>query len=106
MTDDERYMRLALRLARRGMGRTSPNPMVGAVVVKGKTIVGQGYHHRAGEPHAEVLALREAGEKARGATLYLNLEPCDHFGKTPPCTRAILDAGIKRVVAGMKDPNP
>jgi len=99
-------MRLALRLARRGMGKTSPNPMVGAVVVKGKAIVGQGYHHRAGEDHAEVLALRKAGEKARGATLYLNLEPCDHFGKTPPCTRAILDAGIERVVAGMKDPNP
>ena len=99
-------MRLALRLARRGMGKTSPNPMVGAVVVKGKAIVGQGYHHRAGEDHAEVLALRKAGKKARGATLYLNLEPCDHFGKTPPCTRAILDAGIERVVAGMKDPNP
>jgi len=99
-------MRLALHLAKRGMGRTNPNPMVGAVVVKGKAIVGRGYHHRAGEPHAEVLALQQAGEKARGATLYLNLEPCDHFGKTPPCTRAILDAGIGRVVAGMKDPNP
>ncbi len=80
--------------------------MVGAVVVRGKTIVGRGYHRRAGEPHAEVLAVRQAGEKARGATLYLNLEPCDHFGRTPPCTRAILDAGIGRVVAGMKDPNP
>ncbi len=99
-------MRLALRLAKRGMGRTSPNPMVGAVVVKKKDIVGQGYHHRAGEPHAEVLALRQAGESARGATLYLNLEPCNHFGKTPPCTRAILEAGIRRVVAGLKDPNP
>jgi len=88
------------------MGRTSPNPMVGAVVVKGTTIVGRGYHHRAGEAHAEVLALRQAGEKARGATLYLNLEPCDHFGRTPPCTRAILEAGIKRIIAGMKDPNP
>jgi diaminohydroxyphosphoribosylaminopyrimidine deaminase/5-amino-6-(5-phosphoribosylamino)uracil reductase len=80
--------------------------MVGAVVVKGGTLVGRGYHHRAGEPHAEVLALGQAGKRARGATLYLNLEPCDHFGRTPPCTRAILSAGIKRVVAGMRDPNP
>jgi diaminohydroxyphosphoribosylaminopyrimidine deaminase/5-amino-6-(5-phosphoribosylamino)uracil reductase len=103
---DEKYMRLALRLAKRGLGKTSPNPMVGAVVVNKKRIVGQGYHHRAGEPHAEVLALQEAGASARGATLYLNLEPCNHFGKTPPCTRAILEAGIKRVVVGMKDPNP
>ncbi len=103
---DERFMRLALRLARKGEGMTSPNPMVGAVVVKDRAIVGRGYHHRAGEPHAEVLALRQAGEKAKGATLYLNLEPCDHFGRTPPCTRAILKAGIRRVVAGMKDPNP
>ena len=106
MNEDERYMRLALRLARKGLGRTSPNPMVGAVVVKGNNIVGRGYHHRAGEPHAEILALRQAGTRARGATLYLNLEPCDHFGRTPPCTRAILQAGIRRVVAGMKDPNP
>lgn len=99
-------MRLALRLAKKGMGRTSPNPLVGAVVVKGKTIVGRGYHHRAGEPHAEVLALRQAGRKGRGATLYLNLEPCAHFGRTPPCTHAILASSIRRVVAGMKDPNP
>jgi len=106
MTIDEKYMRLALRLAKKGMGRTSPNPLVGAVVVKGKTIVGRGYHHRAGEPHAEVLALRQAGRKGRGATLYLNLEPCAHFGRTPPCTQAILAASIRRVVAGMKDPNP
>ena len=106
MTEDERYIRLALELARKGLGTTSPNPMVGAVVVKGKMIVGRGYHHRAGEPHAEILALRQAGTQARGATLYLNLEPCDHFGRTPPCTRAILEAGIRRVVAGMKDPNP
>lgn len=106
MTLDEKYMRLALRLAKRGRGATSPNPMVGALVVKEKTIVGRGYHHRAGESHAEVLALRQAGASARGATLYLNLEPCDHYGKTPPCTRAIMKAGIRRVVAGMKDPNP
>jgi diaminohydroxyphosphoribosylaminopyrimidine deaminase/5-amino-6-(5-phosphoribosylamino)uracil reductase len=106
MTTDEKYMRLALRLAQRGKGLTSPNPLVGSVIVQGKTVVGRGYHHRAGEPHAEILALRQAGKKARGATLYLNLEPCDHFGRTPPCTRAILKAGIKRVVVGMKDPNP
>jgi diaminohydroxyphosphoribosylaminopyrimidine deaminase/5-amino-6-(5-phosphoribosylamino)uracil reductase len=106
MTMDEKYMRLALRLAKKGMGRTSPNPLVGAVVLKGKTIVGRGYHHRAGGPHAEVLALRQAGKKARGATLYLNLEPCAHFGKTPPCTHTILASSISRVVAGMKDPNP
>lgn len=97
---------MALGLARKGRGKTSPNPMVGAVVVRGEEVVGKGYHHRAGEPHAEVLALRQAGKRAKDATLYLNLEPCDHFGKTPPCTQAILRAGIKRVVAGMKDPNP
>jgi diaminohydroxyphosphoribosylaminopyrimidine deaminase/5-amino-6-(5-phosphoribosylamino)uracil reductase len=80
--------------------------MVGAVVVRGNRIVGRGYHHRAGEPHAEVLALQSAGEKARGATLYVTLEPCNHFGKTPPCTEAVLKAGIRKVVVGMKDPNP
>jgi diaminohydroxyphosphoribosylaminopyrimidine deaminase/5-amino-6-(5-phosphoribosylamino)uracil reductase len=106
MDQDEKYMRLALGLARRGWGKTRPNPMVGAVVVRGKAVVGEGYHHRAGEPHAEVLALRQAGKRAKDATLYLNLEPCDHFGKTPPCTQAILKAGIRRVVAGMRDPNP
>jgi diaminohydroxyphosphoribosylaminopyrimidine deaminase/5-amino-6-(5-phosphoribosylamino)uracil reductase len=104
--EDEKYMRLALRLARKGIGRTSPNPMVGAVVVRGKRIVGRGYHHRAGEPHAEVLALRMAGEKARGATLYVNLEPCSHFGRTPPCAQAVWKAGVKRLVVGMRDPNP
>jgi diaminohydroxyphosphoribosylaminopyrimidine deaminase/5-amino-6-(5-phosphoribosylamino)uracil reductase len=106
MTVDEKLMRLALRLAAKGRGKTSPNPMVGAVVVRGERIIGRGYHHKAGEPHAEVLALRQAGDRARGATLYLNLEPCSHFGRTPPCTQAILQAGIRRVVAGMKDPNP
>jgi diaminohydroxyphosphoribosylaminopyrimidine deaminase/5-amino-6-(5-phosphoribosylamino)uracil reductase len=106
MTPDEKFMQQALRLAARGRGKTSPNPMVGAVVVRGNRIVGRGYHHRAGEPHAEVLALRQAGGRARGATLFLNLEPCAHFGRTPPCTQAILQAGIRRVVAGMKDPNP
>ena len=106
IAEDEKYMRLALRLARRGMGTTSPNPLVGAVVVRGGRIVGRGFHRRAGEPHAEVLALRSAGKKAQGATLYVTLEPCNHFGKTPPCTDAILKAGVRKVVAGMRDPNP
>src|SRR5437588_12799693 len=95
---DERWMRRALRLAERARGRTAPNPMVGAVVVSGQERVGEGYHHRAGEPHAEVLALRKAGERARGATLYVTLEPCCHHGRTPPCTEAIVAAGIRRVV--------
>jgi len=96
-------MRRALELAARG--RTSPNPMVGAVVVKQGKVVGEGYHSRAGYPHAEVEALRQAGNKARSADLYVNLEPCCHFGRTPPCTDAIIQAGIKRVFVGMKDPN-
>lgn len=104
--EDIKFMRLALRLAQKGRGQTNPNPMVGAVVVKKGQILGQGYHHRAGEPHAEVLALQKAGKKAQGATLYLNLEPCNHFGRTPPCTEAILKAGLRRVVVGMIDPNP
>ncbi len=103
---DERYMRAALRLARRAAGRTSPNPMVGAVAVRGGRVVGRGYHARAGGDHAEVAALRQAGDAARGATLYVNLEPCSHFGRTPPCVKAVIDAGVKRVVAGMVDPNP
>lgn len=106
MTLDETFMHQALRLAAKGRGKTSPNPLVGAVVVRGNRIIGRGYHHKAGGPHAEVLALRQAGDRARGATLYLNLEPCSHFGRTPPCTHAILQAGIRRVVTGMKDPNP
>lgn len=103
---DERYMRLALRLAQKGEGRTSPNPMVGAVLVRAGEIVATGYHRRAGADHAEIVALKRAGERARGATLYLNLEPCDHFGRTPPCTAALIEAGVRRVVAGMLDPNP
>lgn len=98
-------MRMALALARRGAGRTSPNPMVGAVVVRGGKVVGRGYHHRAGEPHAEVLALAAAGAAACGATLYVNLEPCSHYGRTPPCIDAVLKARVARVVAGMIDPN-
>ncbi|MEK7783720.1 MAG: bifunctional diaminohydroxyphosphoribosylaminopyrimidine deaminase/5-amino-6-(5-phosphoribosylamino)uracil reductase RibD, partial [Candidatus Binatota bacterium] len=103
---DKRYMRLALRLAFRGAGRTSPNPMVGAVLVRGGRIVGTGYHQRAGSDHAEIVALRRAGERARGATLYLNLEPCNHQGRTPPYTVALIQARVKRVVVGMVDPNP
>ena len=100
------YMKMALRLARKGLGRTSPNPMVGAVVVRKGMVVGQGFHQKAGSPHAEPIAIAQAGKKAQGATLYVNLEPCNHFGRTPPCTRAILESGIKKVVLGMSDPNP
>lgn len=99
-------MQMALDLARRGLGRTSPNPMVGAVVVKDGRVVGRGYHARAGTPHAEIHALKEAGDLAKGATLYVNLEPCCHYGRTGPCTEAILAAGVKRVVVAMEDPNP
>jgi diaminohydroxyphosphoribosylaminopyrimidine deaminase/5-amino-6-(5-phosphoribosylamino)uracil reductase len=102
----ERYMRLALREARRGLGRTSPNPAVGAVLVKGGRVVGRGHHARAGTPHAEVMAIRDAGASARGADLYTTLEPCDHFGRTPPCSLAILEAGVRRVFSGSGDPNP
>ncbi len=104
--NDQRYMGAALRLARRAAGRTSPNPMVGAVVVRQDRVLGRGHHARAGAEHAEVVALREAGPAARGATLYVNLEPCSHFGRTAPCVRAVIEAGIRRVVAGMIDPNP
>lgn len=106
MTSDAAFMRAALRLARKGVGRTSPNPPVGAVVVRAGGIVGSGYHRRAGEPHAEVEALRDAGERARGAVLYVTLAPCNHSGRTPPCTEAVLAAGIRRVVIGCGDPNP
>lgn len=102
----ERFMREALDAARRGLGRTSPNPAVGAVVVRAGRVVARGHHARAGGPHAEVVALRAAGEAARGADLYTTLEPCDHFGKTPPCSRAILEAGVRRVFVGSRDPNP
>ncbi len=104
--DDVRWMAHALALAARGRGRTSPNPMVGAVVVKDGALAGQGFHEHAGGPHAEVLALEEAGARARGATLYVTLEPCNHQGRTPPCVEAILRAGIARLVAAVRDPNP
>ncbi len=100
------FMRVALAEARKGLGLTSPNPTVGAVVVKGGRVIARGFHSRAGGPHAEVIALRRAGEQARGADLYVTLEPCDHHGRTPPCTNAILAAGIRRVVVGCEDSNP
>ena len=103
---DRELMRQALALASRGLYTTTPNPRVGCVVVKDGTIVGSGWHERAGLPHAEALALKEAGERARGATLYLTLEPCSHHGRTPPCVDAIIPAGVRRVVAAMQDPNP
>lgn len=103
---DDRFMWMALDLARQGRGRTSPNPMVGAVVVQGSEVVGSGYHQAAGSPHAEILALEKAGKKAQDATLYVNLEPCNHHGRTGPCSEAIIKAGIIRVVAAMQDPNP
>ena len=106
---ERHYMRLALRLAQRGCGMTSPNPMVGAVLVRGSRIIGRGWHHRAGEPHAEIEALLDAqqrGHTAKGATLYVTLEPCCTHGRTPPCTEAIIAAGIRKVVVGATDPNP
>lgn len=103
---DENFIAECVRLARRGEGYVSPNPLVGCVIVKDGRVVGRGYHKKFGEAHAEINALREAGRKARGATLYVNLEPCSHHGKTPPCTDAIVASGIRRVVVGMIDPNP
>jgi diaminohydroxyphosphoribosylaminopyrimidine deaminase/5-amino-6-(5-phosphoribosylamino)uracil reductase len=100
------FMRLALREAEKGLGRTRPNPAVGAVLVKNGRVIARGHHARAGGPHAEVVALRAAGARARGADLYTTLEPCDHWGQTPPCTRAIAEAGVKRVFVGSTDPNP
>lgn len=104
--DELRFMSRAIGLARRGLGRTSPNPMVGAVVVKGGRIVGEGFHRAPGEPHAEVEAIRAAGIETQGAALFVTLEPCNHYGRTPPCTQAIMAAGIKKVYYGIGDPNP
>src|ERR1043166_7293807 len=100
---DERFMRRALVLARRGLGKTTPNPVVGAVLVRNDRIIGEGWHRQAGGAHAEVFALR--GVNARGATLYVTMEPCSTFGKTPPCTAAVIAAGVKRVVVAAADPN-
>jgi diaminohydroxyphosphoribosylaminopyrimidine deaminase/5-amino-6-(5-phosphoribosylamino)uracil reductase len=99
-------MRIAMNLALKAKGKTSPNPMVGAVVVKNARIIGKGFHERAGLSHAEIIALEEAGKKAKGATLYVTLEPCAHFGRTPPCVDRIVSSGIKEVIIGMIDPNP
>ena len=106
MNDDSRFMALALALGRRGLGRTWPNPAVGAVIVKDGVVVGRGWTQPGGRPHAETEALRRAGDAARGATLYVTLEPCSHFGKTPPCADAIVAAGVARVVSAIEDPNP
>lgn len=106
MSRDEAFMRRALDLAVRARGRTSPNPLVGAVLVRGDRVIGEGYHRRAGRPHAEVAALRAAAAPVRGATMYVNLEPCAHHGRTPPCADALIEAGVGRVVVGMTDPDP
>jgi diaminohydroxyphosphoribosylaminopyrimidine deaminase/5-amino-6-(5-phosphoribosylamino)uracil reductase len=103
---DRRFMALALALGRRGLGRTHPNPAVGAVVVKDGVIVGRGWTQPGGRPHAEPVALKQAGDAARGATLYVTLEPCSHVGKSPPCADAVIAAGVKRVVSAIEDPNP
>jgi diaminohydroxyphosphoribosylaminopyrimidine deaminase/5-amino-6-(5-phosphoribosylamino)uracil reductase len=103
---DSQMMLRCIELARTALGRTSPNPLVGAVVVQDGKIVGEGFHPRAGEPHAEVFALRAAGELARGSTIYVSLEPCNHYGRTPPCSEGLINAGVSKVVVGMVDPNP
>ena len=103
---DEFYMRRAIELAKKGRGWTNPNPMVGAVIVKNGSIIGEGYHEKCGELHAERNAIASLTESAEGATLYVTLEPCCHYGKTPPCTEAILEQKIARVVIGSRDPNP
>ncbi|MFZ3131220.1 MAG: bifunctional diaminohydroxyphosphoribosylaminopyrimidine deaminase/5-amino-6-(5-phosphoribosylamino)uracil reductase RibD [Desulfosporosinus sp.] len=104
--NDEKFMTRALDLAVKAIGRTSPNPLVGCVIVKDEQVIGEGYHLKTGTPHAEVHALAAAGEQARDATAYVTLEPCSHFGRTPPCAEALIRTGIKRVVVAMKDPNP
>ncbi|AFZ31836.1 diaminohydroxyphosphoribosylaminopyrimidine deaminase [Gloeocapsa sp. PCC 7428] len=103
---DRAMMQRCLQLARRALGRTAPNPLVGSVIVQGGEIVGEGFHPGAGQPHAEVFALRAAGDRARGATVYVNLEPCNHYGRTPPCSEALIAAKVAKVVVGMVDPNP
>ena len=106
VADDYRYMARALQIAARGLYTTDPNPRVGCVVVQRDVVVGEGWHEFAGGPHAEVIALKQAGDQARGGTVYVTLEPCSHHGRTPPCVDALIDAGVRRVVAAMMDPNP
>ena len=106
MISHKKYMDLALKLAEKGRGLTSPNPMVGCIIVKRGRIVGKGYHRKAGAEHAEMLAIQDAGKKAMNSTMYINLEPCSHWGRTPPCTEKIVEAGVREVIVGMKDPNP
>jgi diaminohydroxyphosphoribosylaminopyrimidine deaminase/5-amino-6-(5-phosphoribosylamino)uracil reductase len=103
---DREHLWNALQLAERGLYTTTPNPRVGCILVRNGEVVGEGWHERAGEAHAEVMALREAGDRARGATAYVTLEPCSHHGRTPPCADALIEAGVRRVVAAMQDPNP
>ena len=105
-TDDRALMRRCIALAKQAIGRTAPNPMVGSVIVHNGTIVGEGFHPQAGQPHAEVFALRKASDRAQNATLYVNLEPCNHYGRTPPCSEAVIAAGVSKVVVGMVDPDP
>ncbi len=103
---DRAMMQRCIELARRALGRTTPNPLVGSVIVQNGEIVGEGFHPKAGEPHAEIFALRQAGEKAKEATIYVSLEPCSHYGRTPPCADALIAAGVAKVVVGMVDPDP
>lgn len=105
-TQDRQHMQHALSLAQQGLGKTYPNPAVGCVIVKQGKVIGKGYHPKAGEPHAEVFALRAAGQQAEAATAYVTLEPCNHYGKTPPCSQALVDAKVAKVFVGVRDPNP
>jgi len=102
----DRFMQHAIRLAKKAKGKTYPNPLVGAVIVKSGRIIGEGYHKKAGKPHAEIIAIRKGGESVRGSELYVSLEPCAHYGKTPPCVNNIVQSGIKTVYVAIKDPNP
>ena len=106
MISHKKYMDIAIKLAEKGKGQVSPNPLVGCIIVKRGRIVGKGYHKKFGQEHAEVMALKAAGKKAVNATMYCNLEPCSHWGKTPPCTESIMEAGIREVIIGVDDPNP
>ncbi|WP_432210985.1 bifunctional diaminohydroxyphosphoribosylaminopyrimidine deaminase/5-amino-6-(5-phosphoribosylamino)uracil reductase RibD, partial [Acinetobacter variabilis] len=106
LTQDQIWMRRAIELARQGQYSTKPNPNVGCVIVKDGIIVGEGFHPKAGQPHAEVFAMRQAGEQARGATAYVTLEPCAHYGRTPPCAKGLVEAGLAKVIVACPDPNP